>query len=191
MTTIKCYHGTTKKGLRALLSGEGFKPTSPWTVSDQDAAMYVWPTYKIISSNGLEDSPEESEDWGIRQAFEAAEVQVITTDEDKLYTLVLNIPKDLLEDDYSCANMADVASYLSCDDFSKDFIESILESKFNIWRKPYLAMCLLDNPYFNKWALDEDLLEMAEALRDSGIEMEPLDHLGECVDVTEEYIKQD
>ena len=37
--------------------------------------------------------------------------------------------------------------------------------KLNRWNAPFIIASLLNNPTFNQWAVDEDLLQLAETLQ--------------------------
>ncbi len=154
-----CYHGTTKKGLKAILSGANHKPTNPWDVSDQDGVMYVWPTDKLEAQYEYEDESQK-----VCHAFESAEVQAVTSDEEEVFVIVLDIPSGLLEDDYSCDNMSDVASTICMSDFTTDMIISVKAYKLNKWNSPFVVANLLQNEHFNTYAIDDGLLLAAETI---------------------------
>ena len=162
---MKCYHGTTKKGLAAILSGENHKPTSPWNCSDQDGVMYFWPLDKTIESEGCEDESEGCE-RAIGKAFEAAQVQAALTGESEMYVIVVDIDDDLLQDDNSAPNMADVASCIDMVDFDSSAVTDTHTCTFNKWHAPFVIKGLMQNPHFNTYAVDEDLLRVAEQLSD-------------------------
>jgi len=158
---MKCYHGTTAKGLKAMLKGIKSKHTNPWSVSDNDGLMYVWPEDKLI--NGY-DYEEESQ--FIYQAFESAQIQALVTQEEMLYCVVLEIGDEILQDDYSCENMDSIASTIYISEFDTNMIVKIYECKQNKWHFPIILKGLLKNEYFNKYSIEESLLQVAEALPD-------------------------
>lgn len=160
---MRCYHGTTKKGLNAILSGEGIKPNSPWTCSDKDGAMYVWPEYKIEEVFKL-----EGEKSMVMHAFESAEVQAVTSGEVDIFCIILDIPDRLLKDDHSCEVMSDISSYIGVEELSLDMIVSIKTFKLNKWHAPFVVSDLLSNPYFNTYSIEPYLLEAAQMLSESG-----------------------
>lgn len=161
---MKVYHGTTDKGLKAILSGENHKPNGPWTCSDQDGCMYVWPLNKVDSfSSDDRDEEAETEEQIIR-AFESAQVQAITTATKELFVLEIEVPDDLLNDDDSCENMSDVASYLWMSEFKNSMVVKVYSVDFNIWHSPFIVRGLLDNPHFNKYSIDNALIEIAHEL---------------------------
>ena len=184
-----CFHGTTSKGLQAILSGDNFKPNSPWTVSDNDGSMYLWPAEKIAASfdQCTVEEMEIIQDNGITQAFESAQVQAITSEDFDLYVLELVIDTDLLQDDFSCENMSDAASFIDCDQFNKDMIKKVYHFKMNKWYAPILAASFLGNQYFNKWGLAPELLEIAEALEGGDTWHEGLSEF-DYQDVTNNFI---
>lgn len=157
---MKCFHGTTKKGLNAILNADGYKPNSPWTVSDNDGAMYLWPADKLESQYDFEDLNQM-----IIHAFESAEIQAVIEDTTEIFVLELEIPDELLQDDFSCDNMADVASFIETGQFNKSMLVNIYTCKLNRWNAPFIIANLLGNPNFNQWAVDEDLLTLAETLQ--------------------------
>ncbi len=164
---MKCYHGTTKNGLRAILANYNHKPTNPWSVSDQDGAMYVWPLNKIDGYNG--DEIDTTEDRGLSQAFESSQIQAVHSEDYNLYVLELEIDDESLEDDYSCENMADLASFIPISEFNKDMIKKVYHYKMNKWHAPFVISGLLDNSNFNTYSIDESLLEVSQTLRDQSI----------------------
>lgn len=165
---MKCFHGTTKKGLNAILNSEGYKPNSPWTVSDNDGAMYLWPENKLIEQYEFEDTFQM-----INHAFESAEIQAVIEDTTEVFVLELEIPDELLQDDYSCENMADVASFIETGQFNSNMVVKVYTCKLNKWNAPFIAAGLLSNPNFNQWCLDEDLLSLAETLQQSDFYRDP------------------
>jgi hypothetical protein len=163
---MKAFHGTTKKGLNAILNG-GSKPNCPWTVSDNDGMTYVWPLDKLVSANALEDDDASYQtEYGIRQAFESAEIQAVMEESEAIFVIELDIPDELLEDDFSCENMDNVASVLHMNDFDLKFIKKVYIADLNKWSFPFIVSGLLQNEHFNRWAVDEQLVEIAESLTD-------------------------
>lgn len=154
-----CFHGTTRKGLNSILNNSGVKPTSPWTVSDNDGAMYVWPSDKLENQYDFEEK-----ETMVCHAFESAEIQAVFSQETEVFVLELEIDNDLLEDDYSCDNMSDVASLIDMNDFDKSMIKNVYKFKLNLWSFPFIVAGLLSNDCFNKYSVDPDLLEVAESL---------------------------
>jgi|TARA_A100001391_G_C5029018_1_gene267842 hypothetical protein len=165
---MKCFHGTTKKGLNAILNSDGYKPNSPWTVSDNDGAMYVWPENKLAEQYDFEDIEQM-----IYHAFESAEIQAVVEDSTEIFVLEMEIPDQILEDDHSCDNMANIASFINMNDFSKNMIVNIYKTTLNKWNAPFIVANLLSNPNFNQWCLEEDLLSLAETLQNSDFYRDP------------------
>ncbi|CAM0050922.1 hypothetical protein VPHK460_0135 [Vibrio phage K460] len=165
---MKCFHGTTKKGLNAILANAGVKPNAPWMCSDNDGEMYVWP------QNKLEDSYDfEEHEQFICHAFESAETQAVVSDEVEVFVLEMDIPSNLLEDDHSCENMSEIASYLAMCDFETDMIVKVYRKTLNKWNAPFVIANLLGNEQFNTYSIDENLLEAAEAIQQAEIYKEP------------------
>ena len=145
--------------MRAILEGSKSKPNSPWSVSDNDGLMYVWPEDKLI--NGYD---YEEESHFIYQAFESAQIQALVTQEEMLYCVVLEIEDEILQDDYSCENMNSIASTIYMSEFDTGMIVKVYKCKQNKWYFPIILKGLLKNEYFNKYSIEESLLQIAEAL---------------------------
>jgi len=152
---MKCFHGTTLRGLEAIKNNEGYKPSAPWSCSDNDGVMYLWPLDKI---------DDEDELNGIQQAFESAQVQASVMEDFELYVLEVEVPDELLEDDCSAENMESIASYIDMSDFDYKMVVKVYKVKMNPWLAPVVIAALLDNPHFNKYAVGESLMAVAEAL---------------------------
>ena len=184
---MRCFHGTTSKGLHAILSKAGYKPNTPWTCSDNDGAMYVWPSNKIadmdLGEELTEDNQDEVSERGINQAFESAQVQAVTCNDFDLYVIELEIDDNLLSDDFSCENMDSVASYINIGDFDLTMVKAIYSFRMNQWLAPQLVAGLLHNQYFNKWSIEPALLEVAETLQQLEHYSDP-----EEFDYAEEYL---
>lgn len=170
------FHGTTSKGLQAILNSDGYKPSAPWTCSDNDNSMYLWPSNKIASMEGYceNDDLDDIISRGIQQGFESAQIQAITSEDFELYVLMLEIDESILQDDFSCDNMSEIASFIDCDQFSGSMVKKVFHFKMNKWFAPILASQLLRNEYFNKWALSPELLTLAENLQNSEIYLDEL-----------------
>jgi hypothetical protein len=136
--------------------------------SENDGEMYVWPQNKLEDSCDL----EEHEQF-VCHAFESAEIQAVVSDEVGVFVIEMEIPDNLLEDDYSCENMADVASYVTMDDFETGMIVHIYRKTLNKWNAPFVISNLLGNGQFNKYCIDENLLEAAEAIQQAEIYKDP------------------
>lgn len=157
-----CYHGTTEKGLKAILEG-GRKPNNPWSVSDNDGCMYFWPSDKLAD----EYLTDNIEDQGIQRGFESAQVQAAVSQEEKLIVISINVPDEMLSDDLSCENMENTASYIYCSDFNKSMIVKTFEFTMNKWAFPFVIKSLLNNEYFNEYCIEDDLLRVAQMLPDN------------------------
>ncbi len=168
-----CYHGTTAKGLRAILSGENHKPNMPWNVSDQDDCMYLWPADKIAGEWELtNEEPEYAADQGRRLAFESAQVQALVSEDFTLYALELLVDPDDLEDDYSCENMSSEASYITLGQFHPVMIQRVFKLEMNKWHAPFVAAGLLGNDYFNQCCLSTTLEAAAKAIKAQEVYLE-------------------
>ncbi len=174
-----CFHGTTQQGLKNILLGENEKHVSPWVVSDNDGAMYLYPLDKLVSSHEI-DCSEEAFQMGVITSLESAIIQTCMNNETVIYSLVLNIPDELLVDDYSCENMADIASYIECNEFDPSMIIGVYKETLSIWDKPSILSNVRGLAYFNTSEVDEHLLNLAESLADADIYNE-LDLVGEHV----------
>jgi len=152
---MKCFHGTTLRGLEAIKNKSENKPTNPWCCSDNDGAMYFWPLNKL---------DEEDVNMGIQQAFESAQVQGAMAEDFELYVLEVEVPDELLEDDYSAENMETVASYIDISAFDYKMVVKVYKVKMNPWLAPIVIAALLNNHHFNKDAVGESLMAVAEAL---------------------------
>jgi len=165
-----CYHGTTIENLKVLLNGDKTEIDSAWTCSDSDDAFYVWPLNKMMKEHCV-DTKQDGKEAGIRQAFEAAQVQAAMAGKStKLVVLEMDIYSQDLSDDYSCNNMADAASFIDSDNFDVSRIIRVFVVDFNHWLSPMILSGLLENEQFNKWSLDANLRDCAEAMQ--GIELD-------------------
>lgn len=152
---MKCFHGTTLRGFEAIKNKAGHKPNNPWSCSYNDGAMYFWPMNKL---------DEEDEDLGIRQAFESAQVQAAVSEDFELYVLEVEVPDELLEDDYSAENMDSVASYINMSDFDYKMVVKVYKVEMNPWFAPIIISMLLNNTHFNRYSVGENLLRVAESM---------------------------
>lgn len=176
-----CYHGTTKNGLRAILDNVGYKPTGPWSCSDNDGAMYLWPTNKLVEQYDFEDDSQM-----ICHAFESAEIQAVVADETEIFVVVLDVPDQYLEDDYSCENMYNVASYIPISRFSKSMIQSVYKAQLNKWNAPFVISGLLRMELFNKYSISEGLLAVAEVISKSEVYRDPTEYNYQAIDFNKE-----
>lgn len=165
------YHGTTAQGLQNIINGSEEKHVSPWTVSDNDGIMYVYPSDKVAREHGLdlEEDFEEVQQYARQACFEQAQLQVLCNDETEIFVIEFDIDESLLEDDYSCDNMAGIASCFNMGEFDASSIQSIVKHTVNIYHKPFIAAPVLHNPNFNVAALDPALLAAAETIADAGV----------------------
>ena len=186
-----CYHATTTEGLQNILDNIGYKEISPWLCSSNDGAMYFYPTNKYIENHCLGEESEEYIRGGIiRDSLFNGDIQLLWSSQSEVYIIECEISDELLEDDYSCVNMSDSASYIPLELFSKNMIKSIHKSSISSYWKPVIASPLLSNSEFNQEELDEEIREFASNL----IGCEELinqyyDLDRDIVEVTGQYIK--
>lgn len=182
-----CYHGTTAKGLRAILSGENHKPNNPWNVSDQDGCMYLWPADKIADVEGLDETHDQADlEHRCRQmAFESAQVQALVSEDFNLYAIEIEVPDVDLSDDYSCDNMASQANYIGLSMFYPNMIKRVFKFKMNKWHAPFVAAGLLDNEYFNQCCLAPELEAAAEAIKSVETYLEEMHEFENFEEVTD------
>ena len=168
------YHGTTAQGLQNIINGSEEKHVSPWTVCDNDGIMYVYPSDKVAREHGLdlEEDFEEVQQCARQTCFEQAQLQVLCNDETEIFVIEFDIDESLLEDDYSCDNMADSASCFDMKEFDASRIQSIVKHTVNVYHKPFIAVNVIHNHNFNVDALDPELLAAAETISEAGVYLE-------------------
>jgi hypothetical protein len=156
------YHGTTSAGLDALFNNK-HKPSCPWNCAPE-SDMYFWDLQKHID---LECDGDHSQAVSIciEMAFQSAQIQALFDESELLYVIELEVDESIVEinDDWSCENMT-LASCLHVDDFDSGKITRVLKCPFNRYASPFIASGLLNNRHFDKFALNETLLKMAEAI---------------------------
>lgn len=165
-----CFHSTGSiHSLNAILKGDmSRKSETVWDVSDNDGCFYVYPKDKLIDSYGYE---EDDKDSMINLVFENGIIQTVCNDGDKAYVIELDIPDELLQDDYSCSNMSDIASFIECDDFDTSMIKTVYQKEVSIYFKPFIVMSLIDNKNFTDMYIDDNLLLVADSLADGRSEI--------------------
>ena len=161
---MKCYHGTTLKNFVNLLNG-GDKPEGIWNCSYMDDCFYVYPMNKIIKTECLEDEEDSYiRERCIQNALESglitAAFQMETQD---VIVIEMDIPEEELEDDYSCDNMSDIASFTG--HFDKNWIIGLHSTKFSAMYAPFFVP---DATNRNLGYVDDDLLSMAKIVQNSG-----------------------
>ncbi|WJN64766.1 hypothetical protein Erwinia_phage_Pistou_00129 [Erwinia phage Pistou] len=183
-----CVHGTTLENFKMMLANEG-KPSGAWNVSECDAATYFYPLDKIAKAECLEaddfDSESEYQDAVLEAAKRHARGNAMTTAaiaerDTKLIVFLADVPKHLLEDDYSCDNMADIASFIHEDDFKVEMIQKIWQYSFFGIFSPYCVQP--DNPYM--MSMSYHLEQMARAIQNSNAYL--YDTIEESLDESEE-----
>lgn len=165
------FHGTTFENY-LLIMKNGFSPEDMvWSCSD-DSEMYFYDDTKdgnyILDWGNIEDLHNEL----IRNAFESAQItaSVQGFTGNKLIVFELSVDEELIEDDYSCDNMSDVASVVSVDDLSLDMITNIYVS--DTAYNPHLRFFYISgiynrNKYLNKDNFDSIEVQALEVLSQS------------------------
>lgn len=132
---MKCFHGTTQENFVNLING-GDKPSGVWNCSDMDGCFYVYPVSKFYDVENLDD--EQIIDEGIKNALDSASITAAyQMKSQKLVILELDIPEDELQDDWSCENMSDVASFTEY--FDKEWIKKVYTTEFNAMYAPFFV----------------------------------------------------
>ena len=132
---MKCFHGTTQENFVNLING-GDKPTGAWNCSDSDGCFYVYPVNKFYDLDSMDD--EEITNEGLRNALDSATITAaFQMKTQNIVILELDIPEDELQDDWSCENMSDVASFTEY--FDKDWIKKIYTTEFNAMYAPFFV----------------------------------------------------
>lgn len=159
-------HGTTEKGLKAIMNRQGKDGlAAPWDVSDHDGMTYFHDVNKAMEWMANEEEAEL--DCVYRCLSQAQLQQAMMAEGGKIYALVVDIPEEFehsVEDDYSCPNMADSASCIPEDKFDPAWIVRVYESSVNVWAIPFIVSGILGNPMFQSYRLPENLLAVAEAV---------------------------
>lgn len=132
---MKCFHGTTQENFVNLLSG-GEKPSGAWNCSDSDGCFYVYPVSKFYDVEDMD--AEQITEEGIRNALDSASITAaFQMKSQKIVILELDIPEDELQDDWSCENMSDVASFTEY--FDRAWIKKIYTTEFNAMYAPFFV----------------------------------------------------
>ncbi|URY12422.1 hypothetical protein [Shigella phage ESh20] len=132
---MKCFHGTTQENFVNLING-GDKPSGVWNCSDMDGCFYVYPVSKFYDVENLDD--KQIIDEGIKNALDSASITAAyQMKSQKLVILELDIPEDELQDDWSCENMSDVASFTEY--FDKEWIKKVYTTEFNAMYAPFFV----------------------------------------------------
>lgn len=165
-------HGCTASAFAAIMEKKGKDNCpAPWAPSDRDGLTYLY------SLDKFEESGEGNQDTMISRAFEQAELQALFNDDQEVFVVLLDIAKELTEDDYSCPNMDGLASCLPCEVFSSLSFLKVYKRGISQWDKPVILSLVAQNPHFSKYLLDEKLINLANDLYKSGeyFEYEPED----------------
>lgn len=126
------YMGISQSNLKDLLNHTG-KQHIIWECSSYDELCYVY-------------EHQEDNDY-IGDCIFNALVQCIATRDNKIYVLELNIPDDIVSDDYSCENMENAKCFDSIH-FNKDMIQSIQEVNVDTCILYYMCKYMEYNRYY-------------------------------------------
>jgi hypothetical protein len=160
-----CFHGMTEKAFKQWLNKENkdslINVASPWTCSDSDGFTYLHTIEHAFNECSTEDT-DEAISFAIQQAKESAIIQAAINDDSTVFVFQLEIPDEHLIIDNSCENM----DYCRCIDsnlFNK-FAESATIQSFSVKRALHVFRIagLINNPQFNKHAIDPDTIKAAE-----------------------------
>ncbi len=163
-----CFHGTTDKNLVSIINGidDKINSVSPWNVSLNDGAFYLWPSDKLDGND-----QEEKTMLGIDMAFGAAQCAAAISGSNKIYAIMLEVDDELLEDDYSCPNMSDSASYIPLECLDEVKIIGVYECDFDQRFAVFHVAMLWRNEKFNFDEIDSGLYTAAEILANSDCEL--------------------
>lgn len=170
---MKVYHGTTLNNVRNILNREKYKE-SVWSCSENDEFIYFWEEQNYIKVCGLEDEdPEFVREKCINDAFDSASIQaVLDQTVNKLYVLEIEIPKkyeSLIQPDYSVTNN-NGAVCIDIKDFNVNWIKNVLEIEHNMYSNLLTVSNLLNNDYFNKEKISDDLYQMATEIANHSVD---------------------
>lgn len=157
---MKCFHGTTQENFLNMMNG-GDKPSGAWNCSDSDGCFYVYPVSKFYDLDSMDD--EEITNEGLRNALDSATITAaFQMKTQNIVILELDIPEDELQDDWSCENMSDVASFT--EHFDKSWIKKVYTTEFNAMYSPFFVPNLKNR---NLGYIDEKLSEVATFIQNS------------------------
>nr|DAJ98496.1 MAG TPA: hypothetical protein [Caudoviricetes sp.] len=157
---MKCFHGTTQENFLNLING-GEKPTGAWNCSDMDGYFYVYPVSKFCDVEEMDE--EQITNEGLRNALDSATITAaIQMKTQNIVILELEIPEDELQDDWSCENMSDIASFT--EHFDKDWVKKVYTTEFNAMYSPFFVPNLQNR---NLGYIDEKLEEVATFIQNA------------------------
>lgn len=157
---MKCFHGTTQENFLNLING-GEKPTGAWNCSDMDGCFYVYPVNKFYDLASMD--AEEITNEGLRNALDSATITAaFQMKTQNIVILELDIPEDELQDDWSCENMSDVASFTEY--FDKGWVKKVYTTEFNAMYSPFFVPNLQNR---NLGYVDEKLREVASFIQNA------------------------
>lgn len=160
---MRAFHGTTYENFINLIKG-GDKPSGAWSVSDKDGMFYVYPLDKLLTEflgcDDLKDVSEEDWEQAISQGLYNALASgcftaAMAMKTQKIVVLELDIPDEDLDDDFSCENMAHIASCAY--GFDKDWIKNIHSAEFHAMYSPFFVPDL-DNDCRNNYPEELEII---------------------------------
>jgi len=184
-------HGTTEKGLKAIMNRQGKDGlAAPWDVSDHDGMTYFHDVKKAME---WADDEEGAELDCVNRCLEQAQLQqAMMAEGGKIYALVVEVPEEwehIVQDDYSCPNMADSASCIPEDMFDPAWIVRVYEDSVNVWTIPFIVAAVIGNPMFQSYRLPEKLVAVAGAVSKSAgyYEMTEIDYSEQPLSILEDF----
>lgn len=166
------YHGTTiENAINMVEVGFNEKPPGTWICSD-DHYLYMW------SSDKVEDEfePEECKLQLINSAFNSAQITAALNNvlRKELVVLCFEFPddvKELIEHDYSCENMADVADAISLSRVKASHIVEMYVSKegYEPMLRAFVLGGLINGHLLNKGILTDTEEKLIKAVSKSDI----------------------
>jgi len=106
------FHGTTIDNALTMMIGDfspQTKPSGTWNCSDDGCCLYLYSLDKY-NDNCCDEGEDCNAHHIIEQAFDSAQITAALNNILRSELVVFEFEFELLEDDFSCPNMADVAS---------------------------------------------------------------------------------
>ena len=154
-----CFHGMTESAFKYWIQGKESYAISPWIVSDNDGCTYLHTIEHALEETG--DS-EYAKDFAIRQAKESAIIQAAMNNDNGVFVIEIEVPDSMLNIDYSCDNMQH-CRYITESEFNALRDKARIHSfSVNSYLHIFRIAGLLNNRHFNKYALDEEIVEAAQ-----------------------------
>lgn len=192
------YHGTTVESAIELLS-DGIKERAIWNCSEEND-LYVWEENETYEAN-YGDDEDVTNEAAIRNAFESGKCALAFSVDPQKIAVVLefDFPLEVLENDYSCDNMAGSGAKvvdLEPHEYLQ-YLKSIKWRRHNHHTDIFTLASLCGNPNFNKYEVDAQTLILAESITefpddilDEGFdEFETIDVAGDELDLVVNVLK--